>query len=123
MKNYLDISVFISPGADGAYDVRLQSEAYGQCNSTIKLPFTLADFSGAGFGVADAARDIGSITLKQSGAGPAGTTGRKSAEDFGIELFDALFWGQARDLLVSTETKAQASADTSIRIRLSMDLK
>jgi len=123
MKNYLDISVFISPGADGAYDVRLQSEAYGQCNSTIKLPFTLADFSGAGFGVADAARDIGSITLKQSGAGPAGTTGRKSAEDFGIELFDALFWGQARDLLVSTETKAQPSADTGIRIRLSMDLK
>ncbi len=123
MKNYLDIKVVISPGTEGAYTVRVESDKSGPCNSTFKLPFTLRDLSEAVFGVAQTARDIGSIALKEAGSGVAGALDHKSAEDFGVELFEALFWGEVRDLLISTETEAKDSVDTGVRIRLSMDLQ
>ena len=123
MKNYLEIVVVISPGADGAYAVRAESDDFGQCNSTITLPFTLADLSGAVFGAADRSREIGTIAPKRFESAAPGAAGRKSAGDFGVELFEALFRGKVRDLLTSAESKAQLSADTGVRIRLSMDLQ
>lgn len=122
MKNYLDITVVIAPGAEGNYAVRVASDEFGQCNSTVKLPFTLRDLAGAVFGAAETARAIGSIAPKEAAPGAAGLA-RKSAEDFGVELFEALFRGKVRDLLVSAESEAQGSADTGVRIRLSMDLQ
>jgi hypothetical protein len=123
MKNYLDITVVIAPGTEGAYAVRVASDKFGQCNSTVKLPFTLRDLSGTVFGAAETARAIGSIAPKEASPGVAGAADRKSVEDFGVELFEALFRGQVRDLLTSSETEAQSSADTGVRIRLSMDLQ
>jgi hypothetical protein len=120
MKNYLDIVVIVSPGSDGDYAVRAASDEFGQCKSTVKLPFTLEDLSQVAFGMA---RQIGTIAPKGNGSGTAGATGRKSIEDFGVELFDALFRGEVRDLLVSAETAAKGSVDTGVRIRLSMDLQ
>src|SRR2546430_2511067 len=123
MKNYLDIVVVIAPGPGGAYAVRVESDKFGQQNATIKLPFTLAELSGAVFGAADMARDIGSIAVTGNGSGGAQATNRKSAEDFGVELFEALFQGKVRDLLILAESAAQSSAETGVRIRLSMDLQ
>jgi hypothetical protein len=117
MKNYLDIVVAISPGTAGDYAVRVTSDEFGQHNSTVKLPFTLEELSRTVFGEA---RQIGTIVPKGSGSGAAG---RKSAEDFGVELFDALFQGKARDLLTSAQTRAQDNVDTGVRIRLYVDLR
>src|SRR5262245_30074862 len=121
MKNFLDIDIVISPPPGGVYAVRAASDQSGPCNSTVKLPFTLADL--AVFGVAETARDIGSIAPKATGSGAAGATGHKSAEDYGVELFEALFQGDIRDLLTSAENTAQHSVNTGVRIRLSMDLQ
>ena len=120
MKNYLDIVVVISPGTGGDYAVRVSSDEFGQKNFLIKLPFTLEDFSRAVFGMT---RQIGTIAPKGNGSGSAGPAGRKSAEDFGIELFNALFQDQARDMLVLAQGRAQSRVDTGVRIRLSMDLR
>src|SRR5262245_47148065 len=120
MKNFLDIDVVISPGPDGVYAVRAASDQFGQYNSTVKLPFTLADLAGD---VAETARDIGSIAPKATGSGAAGAIGHNSAEDYGVELFEALFQDELRDLLTRAEYAAQNSVDTGVRIRLSMDLQ
>ena len=64
MKNYLDITVVISPGTEGAYAVRVESREGGQGHSTLKLPFTLRDVAPAVFGVAPTARAISSHTLE-----------------------------------------------------------
>jgi hypothetical protein len=114
MKNYLDITAVIAPGPDGSYAVRLASEEFGQHNATVKVPFTLADLAGAVFGAAQTSRAIGSL---------APSTGRKTAEDFGVDLFEVLFKGEGRDLLVSAEAEARRVGDTGVRIRLSMDLE
>ena len=123
MKNYFDITVLISPEADGNFSVRVSSEQGGQGNSTLKLPFRLRDLSGAVFGVAQTARAIGSITPGERGSSAEGATDPRSAADFGVELFEALFQGEARDVLVATDSMAQNVLDTGVRIRLSMDLK
>jgi CHAT domain len=120
MKNYLDIVVVISPGPDGAYAIRAASDEFGQRNSTIKLPFTLEKLSRA---VLNMARQIGTITPKANGSQAAGASDHKSAEDFGVELFNTPFQDQIRDLLVLAQGLAQSSADTGVRIRLSMDLQ
>jgi len=120
MKNYLDITVVISPGTNGAYAVRVSSEI-GEGSSELKLPFTLRDLSGAVFGVAETTRAISSHTLGETGR--SATTDPRSAADFGVELFDALFQGEARDMLSAALSKAQSSEDTGVRIRLSMDLR
>jgi len=123
MKNYFDITVFISPGADDTYAVRVASDQGGQGHSTLRLPFTLRDLSGAVFGVTQTARAIGSITLNEPGSSAEGTPDPRSAADFGVELFEALFQDTAREVLVATDSMAQNSLDTGVRIRLSMDLQ
>ena len=98
MKTYLDITVVISPGTKGAYAVRVESSQGGQGHSTLKLPFTLRDLSGAVFGVAQTTRDIWIVTAKE-GCGAEGAKTSRSAADFGVELFEALFQGETRDVL------------------------
>ncbi|MFN0179992.1 MAG: CHAT domain-containing protein [Gemmatimonadales bacterium] len=119
MKDYLDITVVISPGPEGRYAVRVSCES-GQGNSILKLPFTLSELSTAVFGVSETARNIGA---RPPAAGGSAATDPRSAADFGVELFEALFQGEARDLLVATESRAQSSLDTGVRIRVSMDLQ
>ena len=118
MRTYLDITVVISPGTDGAYAVRVESSQGGQGHSTLKLPFALRDLSETVFGVSETTRDLG--RAKPSGAS---VTPGKTAADFGVELFEALFQGEARDVLVATDSQAQGQPDTGVRIRLSMDLQ
>jgi hypothetical protein len=118
MKNYLDLVVVISPGPDGDYAVRVTSDEFGQKNAKVKLPFTLDDLSRALLAMG---RQIGTIVPKGNRSGAAEDL--KSAEDLGVDLFNALFQGEVRDLLVLAQGKAQTSAETGVRIRLSMDLQ
>jgi CHAT domain len=117
MKNYIDITVFISPGTDGTYAVRASSDGGGESHCKLKLPFALSDLAGAVSGVAE------TRGMALGGAARSAATNPRSATDFGVELFEALFQGEVRDLLVQTESKAQSSVDTGVRIRLSMDLQ
>ena len=123
MKNYFDITVFISPGTDGKFNVRVASEQGGQGSSTLKLPFTLGDLQGVVFGVDQTARDIGSAPLALTSSGVFKAANTRTATDFGVELFEALFQDDAKVVLVATESMAQHSPDTGVRIRLSMDLQ
>ncbi len=118
MRNYLDISVFISPGSDGNYQVRVSSNEGGQGHSTLKLPFRLGDLAGVLFGVEESTRGLASLSKPQV------PTPTKTVEEFGVQLFDALFQGDCRDVLVKTEGKADdTSGCDGVRIRLSMDLR
>jgi hypothetical protein len=118
MRNYLDITVVISPGTAGTYAVRVESSQGGQGHSTLKLPFKLADLAETVFGVSETTRDLG-----RPQPAVEVTTSTKSAADFGVELFEALFQGEARDVLVATDSQAQGRENTGVRIRLSMDLQ
>ncbi|MDM0116135.1 CHAT domain-containing protein [Variovorax sp. J22R133] len=119
MKKYFDITVLVSPGPDDSFTVRVTSSESGQGQSTLRLPFHLQDLQGAVTGVAGAARDIGTVT-PQVGAGAAQP---RTAADFGAELFEALFQGECRDVFMATDSLAQMTADTGVRIRLSMNLQ
>ena len=119
MKSYLDLTVVISPGTDGAYAVRAVTSQGREGNSTLRLPFALRDLGGVVFGVAQTARTVTSVSPDESAAGGARALNSRSATDFGVELFEALFQGEARDLLAATDSRAQSSVDTGVRIRLS----
>ena len=80
----------------------------------------MRDLAGAVFGVAQTARAISSHTLEEAGRSAA--TDSRSAADFGVELFEALFQGGAREVLAGTIERAW-SQDAGVRIRLSMDLQ
>jgi hypothetical protein len=45
------------------------------------------------------------------------------AISLGFKLFDALFQGEARDILNRTESRASSSDQTGVRVRLTMDLR
>ncbi len=116
MRNYLDISVFISPGSDGNYQVQVSSNEGGQGHSTLKLPFRLGDLAGVLFGVEQSKRGLASLSNTQN---PADA---RTIEDFSVALFEALFQGECRDVLAKTEAIAESNGD-AVRIRLSMDLR
>jgi hypothetical protein len=105
--NYLELAVQILPGADGRFDVRVASDE-GEGNSQMALPFTLNDLVGVVYGVTPSPQPV---------AAPPQT-----AIDLGSKLFEALFQGEGRDVLSSTESRAQSCDDTGVRIRLTMDL-
>src|ERR1700720_3861918 len=98
MKNYLNIDVVIKPKNPGTYSVRVASDE-GEGSGTLTLPFTLDHLSGAVFGVAETARAIGSVTPKES------ATDARSAADYGVALFEALFRDQAREVVTRTLQK------------------
>lgn len=112
---YLDIYVMISPARGENFQVSAKSADGGEGNSDLKLPFRLGDLSSSIFGASSAARGM------SVGAEP--TERMLSAETVGIQLFDALFSGETREVLSRTEDVAKRREDkTGVRIRLSMNL-
>ena len=112
---YLDIYVMISPARGDDFQVSAKSDAGGEGNSHLKLPFTLSDLSGIMFGAAGTPRGIG--------AGEEPTARLQTAETLGVQLFEALFNGETREVLSRTEDVAKRQSEkTGVRIRLSMNL-
>ena len=114
MKNYLNVSVYISSEQDESYKVRVTSDQ-GQGSSTFVAPFALSDIEGAMFARSDS-RGFG------IGDGKKPATGARSVTDYGVELFEALFQGETRDLLSRMEAEARRLPNTGVRIRLSLNL-
>jgi hypothetical protein len=121
--NYLDLAVQILPGVDGRFDVRVASDE-GEGKSHMTLPFTLADLVGVVYGVhpyipspPDNAVAAGNPPPQPTIAPP------EMAISLGFKLFDALFQGEARDILNRTESRASSSDQTGVRVRLTMDLR
>lgn len=110
---YLDVYVVISPARDRDFEVNVSSQAGGQGNSILKLPFEMRDLAGVIFG-GGVDRRIGNADRPEVPVGTAST--------FGVELFEALFQGETREVLSLTESEAKRMADTGVRIRLSMNL-
>ena len=112
---YLDIYVVIAPAPGGDYQVSAKSDAGGEGNSSLKVPFTLSALSGVMFGASSAKRGMS--------AGGEPTERLQTAETLGVELFEALFNGDTREVLSRTEDVAKRISDkTGVRIRLSMNL-
>ena len=112
---YLDIYVMISPARGDDFQVSAKSDAGGEGNSQLKLPFTLNELSGIMFGVSSAPRGM------SVGSDPSERL--QTAETLGVQLFEALFNGETREVLSRTEDVAKRlSEKTGVRIRLSMNL-
>ena len=112
---YLDIFVMISPARGENFQVSAKSADGGEGNSDLKLPFRLGELSSALFGASSAARGMS--------VGEVPTERLLSVEAVGVQLFDALFSGETREVLSRTEDVAKRNPDkTGVRIRLSMNL-
>ncbi|MBC7521102.1 MAG: CHAT domain-containing protein, partial [Sandarakinorhabdus sp.] len=111
---YLDVLVVISPARGGDFEVNVASEAGGEGNSVLKLPFAIGALSGVMFNLRG---DNRGFLAAEPGAAPTGT-----ASTFGVQLFEALFQGETREVLSRTESEAKRRPDTGVRIRLSMNL-
>ena len=112
---YLDIYVMISPARGENFQVSAKSADGGEGNSELKLPFRLAELSPSIFGASSAARGMS--------AGNVPPERLLSVEMVGVQLFDALFSGETREVLRSAEDAAKRNPDkTGVRIRLSMNL-
>jgi hypothetical protein len=118
MRNYLDVTVLVLPGDDGSYRVRVDSDEGGQGSAKMQLPFTLDSLAGAGPAAAGNSRamSFGGAAAKTEGIAP------ERAADLGVALFEALFQGDARDVLMRAESIARTRPDAGLRIRLTMDL-
>lgn len=114
MRNYLDLTVFVSPNEDGSYRVRVES-VEGQGSSTMTLPVALPRVAVGGTGTA---RGLGVVAplLNEAGVAP------EHATELGVALFEALFQGDARDVLMRTQAAASKSLDMGVRIRLAVNL-
>jgi hypothetical protein len=122
MTKYLDITIYISTDSEGSYTVRVESSEGGQGSSRFRLPFRLTDLAGAVFGVekADLAREA---SVENAAPADALSAPARKPADFGAELFETLFQGDARDVLTRADTSARNSPETGLRLRLSMDLQ
>ena len=112
---YLDIYVMISPARGENFQVSAKSADGGEGNSELKLPFRLSELSSSIFGASSAARgmSVGDVPPERV----------LSVEMVGVQLFDALFSGETREVLRSAEDAAKRNPDkTGVRIRLSMNL-
>lgn len=120
MTNHLDITVVISPGSDGAYAVRAVDSEGGDYSATLRLPFALRDLGGVVFGVDQTTRTVKARPRPEGGDGHAPDA--RSATEFGVELFEALFQGGIKTLLERTRGRASAQK-AGVRVRLHMGLK
>jgi hypothetical protein len=109
--DYVDIAVRISPGSGAQYRVAVTTPQ-GSCESTLELPFELANLAGVVSGVAQTMRDISRTPVA---TGP-------NARELGAQLYRSLFHGNVASLLDRTDAVVRGMADTGIRIRLSMDM-
>ncbi len=112
MKKYLNLVVAISPIGDGAFEARVSS-SQGDGRARFTPPFRLADVIGHAVGPTRW-RSLGTVKP----IAPAYATAREC----GVALFEALFTGEARDVLAATEAEARTLPDTGVRIRLAFDL-
>lgn len=112
---YLDVEVVISPARGGDFEVNVASDAGGEGNSKLKLPFAMSALSGVMYNLRGANRAF--VTGEETPDAPIGT-----ASSFGVQLFEALFQGETREVLSRTESEAKRQPDTGVRIRLSMNL-
>jgi len=121
--NYLDLAVQILPGVDGRFDVRVASDE-GEGKSHMTLPFTLADLVGVVYGVHPYIPSPPDNAVAAGNPPPPPTIAPpEMAISLGFKLFDALFQGEARDILNRTESRARSSDQTGVRVRLTMDLR
>ncbi len=112
MKRYLNLVVAISPIGDGAFEARVSS-SQGDGRVRFTPPFRLADVIGHAVGP-PRWRSLGTVK-------PLPPT-LATARECGVALFEALFTGEARDVLAATEAEARTLPDTGVRIRLAFDL-
>ena len=117
MKNYLDIVVVISLAPDGLYAVRISSQDEGNTNAKIRLPLKALPLHKPAALMAGMPEATRAINLPTRATGPVFT------EDFGLQLFELLFQGKARELLAKTQKQAEDKPNTGVRIRLSMNLE
>ncbi|WP_164156016.1 CHAT domain-containing protein [Sandarakinorhabdus rubra] len=112
MKRYLNLLVAISPVGDGQYDARVTSEE-GTGTTRFTPPFQLSDII---------SHAVGPTKWRSLGTVKPLAPQFATARDCGVALFETLFTGTARDLLVATEARASTLPDTGVRIRLAFDL-
>ncbi|WP_310496981.1 CHAT domain-containing protein [Sandarakinorhabdus sp.] len=113
MKRYINLLVTISARGDGSFDARASSEGRAG-NINFRPPFRLADIAGGLLGPGSH-RGVG--TAQPRDAGPA-----KTATEYGVELFDALFQGKTRDVFMATSEEARRQNVLGVRIRMTFDL-
>ncbi len=134
VKSYLEVTVFVSPGTNGSYTVRVESRHGGVAGYPLMLPFALGDLAGIVTGVAASVREIGEAATPATNPerGLPVPAGRRasiatSGRDFGAEMFEALFKGPGLEVLAATVSRAKSltndGIDTGVRIRISMDLE
>lgn len=118
MKNYLEVSVLVLPHREpDTYTVRVDSSVAGTTAYKLKLPFTLEQLIGI----------LPGITTARGQAMPsaARATSGMNERDVGEKMFDALFQGEGRDVLVATKAHADAETargnDTGVRVRITMN--
>ena len=112
---YLDVYVDISPSRGDDFEVSAKSAAGGEGNSALKLPFKVSDLSGVMFDISSANRGM-SVGIEP-------TARIETATTFGVQLFEALFQGETREVLSRTESEARRQPEsTGVRIRLTMNL-
>jgi CHAT domain len=112
MKHYINLLVSITPNGTGSFAVKVSS-SQGTGNSTFKPPFQLADVIG---------HAVGPTRWRSLGTVKPLSPGLATARECGVALFEALFAGDARDILAATEAEARTIPDTGVRIRLAFDL-
>src|SRR6186997_2130425 len=100
MRNYLDVTVLVLPDDDGSYRVRVDSDEGGQGSATMRLPFAMDALTGGG---PAAPGDSRAMSFGGPGAEAEGIAPERAA-GLGVELFEALFQGDARDVLMRTES-------------------
>jgi hypothetical protein len=118
--DYLDFELEVAPAVDGAYALRVRSQA-GETRASMRLPFDR--------GVLDERlRGVQARLLEA----PTPARGRADAEDsvppatdaevqaLGAELFEALFQGPVRALLSASQRRAEGLHD-GLRIKLRLE--
>lgn len=89
--HYLDFSLEISPGAEGAYTVRVVASPVGPAEESMRLPFD-------GVALEKHLTDLQFAILSSSGQLRADTTQEEGiVREFGRVLFDAAFSGRVRE--------------------------
>lgn len=111
---YLDINVRISPARGENYQVLVDTAGNQHGNSELTLPFRLSDISPSIIGA--------SSTNRGTSFGDLPPERLLSAEEVGVELFEALFKGENGQILKSMEDQAERSQNTGVRIRITMNL-
>lgn len=108
---YSDFDVQAIPGADGTYQVRILDSPGGQDAGTLRLPFEL----GALEGRIDALQKA--ILTRSATRGPTDSVGIDPVQQFGTELWRALFTEKVLAVFAASRARAE-SEHRGIRLKL-----